>query len=78
MSFEPPMDFMYYMGGVYHSVDANYWVKLTFIFKIFFQIKAGEPEPEWQKVDHSVLAYGWGETEEGEKYWNLLNSWGDQ
>lgn len=25
---------------------------------------------EWEKVDHSVLCYGWGE-EDGEKYWLL-------
>lgn len=25
---------------------------------------------EWEKVDHSVLCYGWGE-ENGEKYWLL-------
>ena len=46
MSFEPGPDFMYYQKGVYHSVDAADW------------ILNNEPEPEWQKVDHSVLAYG--------------------
>ena len=28
-----------------------------------------------EKVDHSVLCYGWGE-EDGEKFWYLQNSWG--
>ena len=28
VSFEPQMDFMYYGGGVYNSVDANDWVKI--------------------------------------------------
>jgi cathepsin C len=37
----------------------------------------GEEPPEWEKVDHSVLCYGWGETDNGEKYWNCLNSWGN-
>jgi cathepsin C len=64
VSFEPGYDFMYYQEGVYHSIDASEW------------IKEGENEPEWEKVDHSVLAYGWGETNNGEKYWLIQNSWG--
>ena len=63
VSFEPKYDFMHYGGGVYHSVDANDW------------ILNGEQKPEWEKVDHSVLCYGWGE-ENGEKYWKLMNWWG--
>lgn len=58
-SFEPGYDFMFYSNGVYHSPDENSWV---------FE---HETKPEWEKVDHSVLLYGWGETAEGEKYWNL-------
>jgi cathepsin C len=56
VSFEPAFDFMYYGGGVYHSVDANKW------------ILNNEKLPDWEKVDHSVLCVGWGENEEG-KYW---------
>ena len=63
VSFEPAADFMYYSGGVYHSIEPEY-------------IQRGQPRPEWERVDHSVLCYGWGETEDGEKYWLLLNSWG--
>ena len=63
-SFEPNYDFMYYSGGIYHSV-APQWVQ------------KGLRQPEWERVDHSVLLYGWGEDEHGNKYWELLNSWGD-
>merc|ERR1712190_405348 len=57
-SFEPAYDFMLYNGGIYHSAKLEDWV--------FDE----ETRPEWEKVDHSVLLYGWGE-ENGEKYWEL-------
>ena len=62
-SFEPTYDFMYYQSGIYHSVPAASW------------IMSGEKKPEWEKVDHSVLCFGWGE-EDGEKFWILQNTWG--
>lgn len=49
---------MWYKSGVYHSPLENLWAG------------RGEKKPEWEKVDHSVLCYGWGE-ENGEKYWEL-------
>mmetsp|Transcript_28513 Transcript_28513/g.25386 ORF Transcript_28513/g.25386 Transcript_28513/m.25386 type:complete len:167 (-) Transcript_28513:260-760(-) len=63
VSFEPGYDFMSYNGGVYSSSEADWVAK-------------GEKRPIWEKVDHSVLCYGWGETDDGEKYWKILNSWG--
>lgn len=58
MNFEPAYDFMHYGGGVYHSSQSSDWSN------------NGYSMPEWEKVDHSVLCYGWGE-ENGEKYWLL-------
>lgn len=58
LNFEPAMDFMYYKSGIYHSLPAAKWIMNR------------EDKPEWTKVDHSVLCYGWGE-EKGEKFWLL-------
>lgn len=64
MNFEPTYEFMYYKKGIYHSKEAAEWVS------------EHAEKPTWEKVDHSILCYGWGE-EAGEKYWLMLNSWGE-
>lgn len=66
VSLEPEYDFLHYKGGIYHSINATEWI-------IY-----GLEKPEWEKVDHSVVCYGWGVTSEGEKYWLMRNSWGDK
>lgn len=64
-SFLPATGFSYYKDGVFQSVDAEWVAK-------------GLEKPEWEKLGHSVLLYGWGETEDGIKYWKLRNSWGPE
>jgi cathepsin C len=40
---------MFYGGGIYHSAYAADWILNS------------DERPQWEKVDHSVLCYGWGE-----------------
>ena len=53
VSFEPNFDIMYYAEGLYHPLREADW------------LKQGEQKPEFQKIDHSVLCYGWGTTSDG-------------
>mmetsp|Transcript_175374 Transcript_175374/g.562579 ORF Transcript_175374/g.562579 Transcript_175374/m.562579 type:complete len:584 (-) Transcript_175374:195-1946(-) len=32
---------------------------------------------EWEQVDHAVLLVGYGEDDQGQAYWTMQNSWGD-
>ncbi len=66
VSFEPDYHFMMYRKGIYKSLDDKDWMPHRL------------PKPEWEKVDHSVTLVGWGYDEKlKEKYWLLLNSWGE-
>lgn len=57
VSFEPDYAFMLYKSGIYQPKLNQY-------------VLDGEARPEWTKVDHSVLVFGWGE-ENGIKYWDV-------
>ncbi|KAL4442784.1 hypothetical protein ABPG74_010673 [Tetrahymena malaccensis] len=83
-NFKTSADFVYYKSGVYHSVEAADWIlkcifqkiiKKQSLFKCIFYL--GEVEPEWRPVEHAVMCYGWGESEEDGKFWLMQNSWGD-
>lgn len=58
VGFQPDYAFMFFKKGVYKFMKESEWVK------------KGETRPEWNKVDHAVVIYGWGQTEDGIKYWN--------
>lgn len=65
VSFEPDYNFMMYKSGIYHSIDEKTWISKRM------------PKPEWEKVDHSVLLVGWGEDDQtNEKFWIIQNTWG--
>lgn len=65
-----PSSFSYYSNGIFSTSgihSENITSKLTLIDKHL----------TWEKVEHSITLVGYGESEDGEKYWIGMNTWGE-
>ena len=66
LSLDVDYPFMIYKSGIYSGQTAD-WVK------------KGEKRPQWTKLAHSVVCFGWGyDQKTNKKYWLVRNSWGEK
>lgn len=61
-TFDAQGDFQHYSSGIYHHIEETNGMTVN----------------KWEKTTHSVLIVGWGEAQDGEKYWIIRNSYGPQ
>ena len=66
LSLDVDYPFMIYKSGIFTKTPPDWILK-------------SEKRPQWTKLAHSVVCFGWGyDQESAKKYWLVRNSWGEK
>lgn len=68
VGFQTTKTFREVKDEVFHPTDEEYntWISNC------------SPKDQFYQTSHAVLLYGWGVSDDGEKYWLVRNSWGEK
>lgn len=71
-------DLLHYRSGVYHHIPLHMLPASEELPSRHTAREHLEAARRWEYTNHAVLLVGWGQSQEGEQFWVIKNSWGTE